>query len=532
MAGFRRPEVQREQMVLWSERLDDAIPADHPARQLDYLLRAEALAPTFREWERQYVLVEGKPPYHPRDLAGLYLYGMLNRIRSSRQLERACYHQLDIIWLMSGQHPDHATIASFVKAHKGRLQDLFRDVLRVGIRAGLVKLEHVAIDGTKIEADAGRSSVHREGTIREELQKLDDQISALEAEWEANERRESTLWGDEVPWKPEESGSRDERLARMRERQKRLEEALAVIARRREESSGGPSPKPIASVTDPGARVMRDKEGRRKPNYNGQVAVDATAGMVVAEAVNDQAEDGGLLMPLVSQAQANCERPPAEVSADSQYNVGPDLESLEKSSVTGYLPDNGTQSEVPQPDAPGAGAVSAVQAGQTLSDEQWSALPKDGQGRITKAAFVYDAAADVYRCPMGQTLEFVRNSYNSKRWGTAVRAQYGGCPACPDCPRAGQCCKDPAKGRTISRDQYEAYRERMRERMNTPQGRSRYRLRRQTVEPRFGYIKRGLGIRRFLRRGLDSVQAEWTLICTVVNVGIVLRHWSEVVKVL
>jgi hypothetical protein len=84
MAGFRKPEVPREQLTLWSVKLDDAIAADHPVRQLDFLLHREPFAETFREWARDYVLVAGQPPYHPRDLTGLYLYGMLNRLRSSR----------------------------------------------------------------------------------------------------------------------------------------------------------------------------------------------------------------------------------------------------------------------------------------------------------------------------------------------------------------------------------------------------------------------------------------------------------------
>ena len=174
----------------------------------------------------------------------------------------------------------------------------------------------------------------------------------------------------------------------------------------------------------------------------------------------------------------------------------------------------------------------AAQSGATLTDEQWVALPKDSKGRIEKEAFRYDAQEDVYRCPMGQTLPFLRFSTAQRYWGQCSRAQYGGCPACATCPKAAMCCGNPTTGRTITRDQYEDHRERMRARLNSEEGRSRYRLRGQTVEPRFGYIKRGLGVRRFLRRGLTAVRTEWSLVCTAVNIGILLRHWVEVQKVL
>src|SRR5947208_3248592 len=113
MAGFRKPKVAREQFVLWSQRLEDAIPSDHPVRLFDQLIGSAAFAATFREWEQAYVGKEGQPAYHPRVLVGLYLYGMLNRIRSSRQLESASYNRLDVIWLLSGETPDHSTIAPF-----------------------------------------------------------------------------------------------------------------------------------------------------------------------------------------------------------------------------------------------------------------------------------------------------------------------------------------------------------------------------------------------------------------------------------
>lgn len=532
MAGFRTPEVSRDQLVLWSRRLEDAIPADHPVRQVDALLTSEAFQATFREWERSYVLVEGKPPYHPRDLSGLYLYGMLNRLRSSRELESACWNRLDVIWLMSGQRPDHSTIAAFVKDHEKPLRRLFRDVLRVSVRAGLVKLEHVAVDGTKVEADAGKGSVHREGTIAQELARVDAHLAALEKEWLENEARETSLFGSDVPWAPKDSGSPKAQLARLQAQQKRLQEALALIAHRREENTGGRAPKPIASVTDPDSRVMPDKEGKSKPNYNTQLAVDAARGVVVGQDVNDRAEDSGQLVPLLEQVEANCGSLPQEASADSQYNTGPELAALEEMGVKGFLPDTGERSDADPAETPATAALAAAQSGAALTDEQWEALPKDAQGRITKDAFVYDRTANVYRCPMGEALPFLQKRQDKKRWGTAERMQYGGCPACAHCPRAVMCCRDPKKGRIVSRDQYEAQRERVRERMKTEEGRSRYRLRGPTVEPRFGHIKRGLGIRRFLHRGLSQVRTEWSLICTAVNVGILLRHWVEVQKTL
>jgi transposase len=530
MAGFRKPEVPRDQLVLWSARLDDAIPTDHPVRHVAYLLDSEPFSTTFREWEQSYVLLEGKPPYHPRDLTGLYVYGMMNRVRSSRQLEAACYNRVDVIWLMSGQHPDHSTIAEFVNRHRVPLRALLRNTLEVGLRAGLVKLEHVGVDGSKFEADAGKGSVHKKVTIEVMLAQMDEQIGLLEKEWLENETREGRLFGNEVPWVPGELGSTAERLRRLKRTQQKLKDALAQIDRRRAEC--GSECKEVASVTDPDGRSMKDKEGKSKPNYNTQIGVDQTCSLITAAEVNDHPDDSGLLTMMLEQTKENCGHLPSEASADSQYNTGPELAMLEGLGVKGFLPDNGQPSTCPDVDTPAAQALAAIQGGATLRDEQWVALPKDGKGRITKEAFRYDAQRDVYVCPMDQVLPFLRYSRDRKNWGEAVRAQYGGCPGCATCPQANICCSNPNQGRTINRDQYESHRERMRERMKSDEGRSRYRLRREIVEPRFGHIKHGLGIRRFMHRGIEKVRTEWSVICAVVNIGVLIKHWPEVVKVL
>jgi transposase len=542
MSGFRQPEQPREQMVLWAQRLDDAIGWDHPVRRFDELLHSALFAETFREWESDYILSAGQPPYHPRDLAGLYLYGLLNRLRSSRQLEAACYNRLDVIWLMQRQHPDHSTMAEFVRRHGARLRQLSRTAIQVGVRAELIKLEHVAEDGTKIEAEAGRKSVRSQEKIRSWLSHLDEKIAALEAEWQENERQEAHLFGDQTPWSPSGSVNERQQLAAMKRQQRRLKRALAEIERRREESAAASKvPKAIASTTDPDARVMKDKEGRRKPNYNAQMAVDEASSMIVAGDVNDAAQDSGQMTPLLEQVGENCGQKPQAVSADSSYNTGPELAELEKQGITGYLPDVGVSGDGAQPSDEAQQALQAARNGQPLNEEQWSVLPR-GKGQvISRVAFSYDAARDAYRCPAGHWLSLVTRNSGQRKWGLAVRRRYANPVACAACPQVSACCPPAAKGkkkpaapryRTIERDQYEEYRERMRARMESEAGRQMYRRRRETVEPRFGEIKSVLGVRRFLHRGLELVRTEWALVCTAVNVGILLRHWDQVAAAL
>ena len=210
---------------------------------------------------------------------------------------------------------------------------------------------------------------------------------------------------------------------------------------------------------------------------------------------------------------------------------GPDLAALETKGVAGYLPDANTNSGVPRDTDPAVQTVEKAHRGESLTDEDWSALPRSNK-LIGKAAFRYDDEADVYVCPAGERLTFVRSAQDRRNWGVARCRQYGRCPACATCAHAPACCRNRVKGRTIKRDQYEAHRERMRRRMKEKQSVERYALRKQTVEPRIGEIKQNRTVRRFLHRGIDAVRHEWTLVCTAVNVGILLRHWEKVAAVL
>lgn len=522
MAGFRKPLIAREQQVLWSQRLDDALPPDHPARLFDELFNSGALAPLFTEWSAEYHLLEGHPPYHPRDLVMLYCYGMLYRLRSSRQLEAACHNRLDFIWLMSGHKPDHTTIATFVTANNRRVSELFRLVVRLGIKAGVVRMEHAAIDGSCVEASAGRGSVYKEDTLIRREAGLEKQIADLEKEFKDNERREGLLIGVEPPG-PDDG----RRLERLHEKRSRLHEALESIARRRREAQPhSPDPKPIASITDPDSRVMKDKEGRRKPNYNTQIVVDGgadAAGMIVAADVNDRANDLGQLMEMIAQTQEQCGSLPEEFSADAGYNTGRDLAELEAQRITAFVDDK----KDPISSKEAREAVAAVRSGGTLSLPQIAALPRDANTFFHRCAFAYRPDTDTYRCPAGETLTLFRWGRRYDKDGGLERKRYK-TPACAACPLGGQCCRDPVKGREVNRTEFEDAKERMKARMVSDVGKARYQLRAQTVEPRIGTLKSVLGMRKFLRRGLVNVRAEWQLACTALNIGILLRHWTRV----
>ena len=267
MSGFREPEIPRQQIVLWSQRLEDMIPPDHPVRVFDELLELPDFAKVVQTIADGYRLLDGRPPFHPRYLVRLYIYGMLNRLRSSRQLERACSNNLEVLWLMHGQRPDHSTIAAFLTGHAAALKDLLRASARIGIQVGLIDLRNAAIDGTKIEASAGVGSVRNEETLEEMEKALEKEIAGMEAEFGRSDRQENLAFvggadgagdagnqgGDGGAGGVGGVGGAKDKLARIRAAQE------AILRRRAEAPPGAPSPKAVASTTDPDSRVMMYK---------------------------------------------------------------------------------------------------------------------------------------------------------------------------------------------------------------------------------------------------------------------------------
>ena len=340
-----------EQLFLLPPALRDWLPEGHLALFLsdvvETALDLTAILATYETGDGR-----GQPPYHPAPLVKLLLYGYCTGKPSSRQIERATYEEIPYRVLAANQHPDHDTLAAFRQTHLAALAGLFLQVLHLCQRAGLVKLGHVALDGTKILANASKHKAMSYGRMPEAERKLEEEIAALLAEAQRVDAAEDARYGtgtrgDELP---ADLARRESRLAKIRAAKADLEaEAQAAAAeaavvaqaklaeRERQTRETGrkpkgpaptvpdpteaiPKPKAQRNFTDPASRIMKDGATKSFVQaYNAQAAVDGTAQVIVAAAVTQAANDKQQLVPMLTQTGVNCDQLPAAASADSGY---------------------------------------------------------------------------------------------------------------------------------------------------------------------------------------------------------------------
>lgn len=278
----------------------------------------------------------GQPPYHPLLMVKILLYGYARGIFSSRKLARACQEDVAFRVLCAENQPDFRTISDFRKRHLQALSELFLQVLRLCQRAGMVKLGHVAIDGTKIKANASKHKAMSYARMQEEEKRLKKEIAKLMRESERTDRAEDHLYGadqrgDELP---EELAHRESRLKKIQEAKSALEaeaRAAAVEAGVDEAQLDEVEPEPKAqrNFTDPESRIMPAAGKAFVQAYNAQAAVDYGSQVIVAAEVTECSSDRRQLVPMVEQACENLEETPEIFSADAGYWVEEDLQTLE-----------------------------------------------------------------------------------------------------------------------------------------------------------------------------------------------------------
>jgi transposase len=418
--------------------VQDYVPEDHLSRFIVALVR-ESL--DLGEIEASHSSPLGQPPFHPGLMVALLLHGYASGIYSSRRMARACSERADFMMIVAGDPPDFRTISDFRKRHLKALAKLFVQVLKLCEAAGLVKLGHVALDGTKIKANASKHkamSYERMKSREAELQaEVDRWLAVAEAADAEEDARHGKRHGDEMPpW----IADKQKRLARIKEAKAALEaEAKAAAeeeARRRAEAEkqriaegrkkNGKTPAPAdeapaakaqKNFTDPESRVLLTKDGYIQ-GYNAQAAVDSEAQIIVAHGLTQSMSDHAELIGLIDGIEANTGRKPKEASADSGYLSEANLAALDARGIVGYIATGRAKH-------PGEGT-------------------RKVGGPLTQA---------------------------------------------------------------------------MRRKLKRAGWRSRYRLRKQIVEPVFGQIKQGRGFRQFLLRGVEAVRAEWAMLCTAHNLA-------------
>jgi len=307
------------------------VPADSLAAFVNDLVNELDLSPFLAAHDEP----RGMPPYHPRLMLKVLLYGYATGVRSSRKLEERLGADVNFMFLAGQARPDHKTIASFRRRHLAAFAGLFLTALRLCQAAGLVKLGRVAIDGTKLKANASKHKamsyarmVEREAVLAAEVAAILEEAEAVD---QAEDARYGDAWGDELP---PELRRRESRLAKIRE-------AKAALEAEARERTGNPDAVPEhraqRNFTDPESKIMLSKPDGWVQGYNPQIAVDDTAQVIVATTLSADPTDTTALPALVDQVEANTGRRPKKLLADAGYGSDANLAHLADRGIDAYV---------------------------------------------------------------------------------------------------------------------------------------------------------------------------------------------------
>ena len=451
----------RDQMLLMLTSIEDYVAAENPVRFIEAFVDSLNLAAA--GFARSTPKVTGRPGYAPSDLLKLYLYGYLNRVRSSRRLSTESGRNLEVMWLLRGLRPDFRTIADFRGDNRDAFKPVFRAFVMLCRRLDLFGRELLAVDGTRLKAVNSRRRNFTRQKLADWIKQADERIEEYLTHLDRADQTEAQADGGAM-----RAANLKAKVARLRERRRTHAAMLADLV------ASGESQ---VSLTDPDARGMatHPKVG---VGYNAQVAVDAKHKLIVEQHVTNAGSDLGLLAQTAGAAKELLGVERIDAVADKGYYKGEDIAACEETGVSPYVA------------RPQRGAAVAA-------------------GRFAKDEFAYDAAGDFYRCPAGHRLDPVQRIAKDGR-GSIF---YSNRPACRDCPLKPQCT--PASARRIERWEGEAVLDRMAQRLAARP--DILATRRETVEHLFGSIKQWMNQGAFLMKGLPKVRGEFSLTAFAYN---------------
>lgn len=496
----------RERLVLPS--LEKSVTEDDTVRLFDEVLSRVDWTP----WEEKYDPGKrGQPPIHPRFVAATILYGLYRGIRSSRRLEEACVYRLDFRWLVHARPIDYSTIAKFRTRFHEPLKDLFRQIGRLAMHLGLVRLGEVAFDGTRVKASNGRFRTQTAAALEEKLRAFDELYEKLISECQAADDEAAMAGSPTRLPKP---------VAAAKKRRERLVAALKQVRetdKARKKNGINPEKRPAqVAMTDPDSRVMPNKDAGYAPNYTPTVTTDGHDGFILDCDVLNETNESDALPASLDRVTETFGQQPEAVLTDMSNGTGENMAAMEERGIELLTP---AESQQPQPGNPAWRADPR----QPVPEEQWANLPRNAQGQLAKSCFAYDKDADQYYCPQGRPMPYLQMTTVDRNRGIREWRVYQ-CRECKGCPLAAVCLSPTTKrGRTISRDVYEETRERTAARMSEPTARERYERRAWMAETPFGILKSVMGLRQFLLRGLEKVKTEWRWAATAFNIVKLVR---------
>jgi transposase len=335
-----------DQLFLLPPSLREWLPESH----LAYFVSDVVDELDISEIEKTYsARLQGQPPYHPAMMVKILFYAYCMGIPSSRKIEEATYHDVAFRILSAGHHPDHDTIAGFRKNHLAALKGLFLQILLLCKEAKLVKLGHVALDGTKMKASASKHKAMSYGRMAEKEKELEIEVEKLLRKAESVDAEEDARYGKGVKGDdiPEELKFRKTRLDKIRQAKKALEERV------RKEREQQPKPKDQINFTDAESRIMKDSTTKGFiQGYNAQAAVDATSQIIVAADVTIQSNDKKQLQPMLDELQKNCKATPKELSADTGYYSEDNVIHAQSKGIVTLIPPGTARHTDAKPPAP------------------------------------------------------------------------------------------------------------------------------------------------------------------------------------
>jgi transposase len=458
-----------KQQLLLPPSLEDWVAAEHPARFIrDFVDSLDLKELGFRVPACR----TGRPPFAADLLLKVLLYGFFEKIRSFRRLEWSCYNVLAVVWLTGRHYPDHNTIWRFWDANRDVMRGVSAQVVRVAHKVGLVGMALHAVDGTKVaSALSRRGAWHRRG-----LEKLlGEAVGEIEEEMAA-------AWASE---QGEPGYAMSEELQDALKRKELIERALGEL-----DAAGTDHLHP----GDTEARMM--KCGRVKDlAYNAQAVVDSESGLIVASDVTSEGSDAHELGGMLDEVEEALEGTAEQTVADGGYWSPEEVAAAEESA---------------------RGVV--VRAPSSVTGE------REGDGPYHKARFAYEAERDVFVCPQGKELDLRGTKPGRHDKEKEVRVYR--CRSYRDCPVRWE-CSGAKRGRTIEKGPHHEAVVRQVEKQKGEEGSALLAKRSQIVEAVFGILKAGHRFRRWSVRGLGKVRAEWTLMCTVLNLRKLYGHWLE-----